>query len=352
MERPVDWGESNKEFVMRFVLTRFALAAATAAFLASCGGGGGGGGGSVPSIETGPQPVTITVANAKPVAADALDSVRNTSSTNGPAGLPMAASTPAMLTAAQLATAAPRTGSMPMGVMATHTLACPLGGTMTLSGNFATTTGTSPGDNFTIATASCAVDEGGVMAVMNGQMSITIVSGSMDTMPFHAVLQVTVSNLSVASAGTTTVTSGDMRLDWNAMTTMSQTMTSSGASLNLRETFGSTTRSSTMTNYTQAVSLNGNTVSSTLAATIQTNNAHFAGVGSVTYVVSTPAPVVWDAATDVVASGSVKVVGAANSQLTLNLAGAGNASIALDANGDGMAELTTPTTVAELESLR
>jgi hypothetical protein len=186
---------------------------------------------------------------------------------------------------------------------------------------------------------------------MNGQMSITIVSGSMDTMPFHIVLQVNLSNLSLVSASVTTVASGDARFDWNAMTTMSQTMMSTGTSMTTRETIGGTTRTKTMTNYAQGISLNGTIVSGTLSATVETGHPMF-GAGGGIYTVTTPAPVVWDAATGAVSAGSIQVVGAANSQLMMSFTGAGNATIALDANGDGTVELTTPTTVAELDSLR
>lgn len=344
---------------MRPILARFTLAAATAALLASCGGGGGGGGSPVPPIGGGPQAVAISDANAKPVSADALDSVRNTSTTSGPSGLPLGVSVdPApsagimqsMLGAAQLAAAAPRAPT-PMGVMMSQSVACPLGGSMMMSGNFATTTGTSPGDTFTINASGCTVSEGGVTAVMNGQMSLTIVSGSMDTMPFHVVLQMTMTNLSVTSGGVTTVANGDARMDWNAMSGMSQTMVSSGTTMTMRETSATGTRNSTMTNYTQGITLGGTMVSATLSASVQTDNPRFAA-GGATYVVSTPSPVVWDATTGVVSSGSIKVVGASNSQLMLDFTGGGNAMISLDANGDGIFEKTMPTTVAELEGLR
>lgn len=341
------------------VFSRLALAAATAALLASCGGGGGGSGGGASPIGGGAQPVPITESNAKPVSADALSSVRNTSAASGPATLPIGVqvdaartggTTLAMLAAARFAAGAAR-APLPVGIAMTETVQCPLGGSMTISGNFASTAAMMPGDSFTINAANCGVDESGVTAVMNGQMSITIVSGSMGTPPFRIVLQMTATNLSVTSGGATAVANGDARIDWSAASGSSQTLISSGTSMSTRETVGGTTRNSKMTNYTQGVTLLGTTVSATLAATVETDNPRFAA-GGATYVVGTPVPVKWDAATGVVSAGSIGVTGAAGSRLTLDFTGNGNATISLDANGDGTAEKTIATTVAELASLR
>src|SRR5437667_10819232 len=62
------------------------LALVSTLLLASCGRGGGGGGGAA-AVASGPQPVAINETNAKPVSARALDSVRDTSATQGATGV-------------------------------------------------------------------------------------------------------------------------------------------------------------------------------------------------------------------------------------------------------------------------
>jgi hypothetical protein len=331
-----------------------ALALVSTIVLASCGGGGGGG--ATATVPSGPQAVAITETNAKPVSADAVANVRNTSATSSATGVPTgvqvtgttsSGTLQAIVAAARLATNAAPGARVATGVVVSESHACPLGGTMTISGNVASASGSSAGDTLTISMASCQLSEGGVTEVLNGQLSMTFVSGTMTAVPFHVVLGITATNLSVQAGGTTVVANGDVRLDWNAISAASETLVASGTSLTSRETAAGVTRSRTMRNYAQAVTINGTTESSTLSATIETDSTRIAASGGI-YTITTPTAVVWDSLTGIVSSGAIKVVGANGSQLTLTFTGGGNATIQIDANGDGTFEKSISTTLTEL----
>jgi hypothetical protein len=332
------------------------LALVSTVVLASCGGGGGGGGtaGTPP-----PQAVVLTETNAKPVSADAVVNVRNTSATSAtvPLGVQVGTSASssgtlqAITAAARLAGQVAAGARLPTAVSVSETDSCPLGGSITINGNIANPSGDlSAGDSITIIMATCQVSDTSGTVVMNGRMSITIISGAIGAAPFHVVLGVTAQDFSVQAGGITEVANGDVRLDWNAISDTSESLVATGAALTSRETIAGVTRTSTLRNYTQAMTTNGTTMSSTLSATVETSSTRIAASGG-TYTITTPAAVVWDAVTDVVASGVIKVVGAANSQLQLTFTGGGNATIQLDANGDGTFEKSIDTTMAELNGL-
>jgi hypothetical protein len=336
-----------------------ALAIAFSALLASCGGGGGGGTATTPA-STGPQAVVITETNAKPVAANAMDSVRDTSATQGataPVGVQVDASaaSPGTLEAiaalARLAGSSAAAAKLPAGVLVSQTTSCPLGGTISISGSVASSAGLSAGDSISISSANCQLSEGGVTMVMNGQMTMKVASGSLAALPFHVVLDIAVSNLSVQSGGDTAVSTGDLHLDWTASTATSQTLVASGTAMTSRQTVSGVTRNTTLRNYTQTLTISGTTTSGALAATVETDSTRVGPSGG-TFTVSTPTPLVWDEQTKVISSGVVKVVGANGSQLTVTFTGGGNATIQLDANGDGTFEKSITTTLTELNGLR
>ena len=327
--------------------------------LAACGGGGGSPGTGSGGVGSGPQSVPITESNAKPVAANALDSTQNTSATSGasiPVGVQVdaASGVPEMQLMAEAARRAAQSFSaarLPAGIAISETDACSLGGTMTITGNVASPNGIGAGDTLSISMSNCSESIGGATFVMNGQMAFTVASGTIgDTLPFHVVLNVTLTNLSSQSAGVTSVASGDVRLDWTANSATSQTLTSTGTSLSSRRTVSGTTRTNTMLNYTQALTISGSTFSGTLAATIETDSTRL-GNSTVKYTVTTPTPVVWTATSRLATAGVIKVVGANNSQLVATISANGAVAIQVDANGDNTFETTVTTTTSELSGL-
>jgi hypothetical protein len=251
---------------------------------------------------------------------------------------------------ARVAAASTNSGAgLPTALAISETEACPLGGSMSISGNVASSSGLVTGDNITITASSCAVSSGGVTSTTNGRMTLAMASGSIVGIPFHAVVNVTATDLSVQTGGTTLVSSGDARLDWTASSATSQTLIATGSSITSRETVAGALRTNTLRNYSQTLTISGLTLSSTMAATVETDGTAFGG-GS--YTITTPTAVVWNASTGAVLSGVVKVVGAANSQLLATVGSGSTVTIQVDANGDGTFEKTLTSTQSELKSLR
>lgn len=334
-------------------------AAALIISLTACGGGGGGDNAPAPSMPS--SAIVITEANAKPVAASALEIAQSTSSTQGGANLVVgvelqsaAPQTPntllAMAQVARLAGNTARATALPVGVAISETQQCELGGTMTVTGNVAGDAGLFAGDNISIQANSCRIMVGGVPTTMNGMMSMRIVSGGIAGEAFQAVLAVTATDLSGTSGSTTMVASGTVQLDVTATSADAMSVTATGAEMSSRITMGATTRTTIIRNFAQAVVLNGSTVTSTFSASVETTSTALGANGG-SYIISTPSPLVWDSVTLATSAGSIKVVGAAGSQLLVNL-GAGNAVlIQVDANGDGTYEKNISSTRPELNIL-
>lgn len=326
--------------------------------LSACGGGGGGGSttGNTPPPT---QALSINETNAKPVSANAIDAAQNTSATKGaasPIGVQIgtaaggAPTLEAMAEAARFASQSFSASTLPRGVVVSENYPCALGGTLAISGNVASTAGLSTGDSFTLTMTNCSMSVGTSTAVMNGAMSMTVAGGSLSGIPFHVVLAITATNLSVTTGGVNVVSNGDTRLDWTANSSTSQTLVASGTSMSSRETVNGATHTTTMRNYSQTLVINGSTNSSTLSGTVETDSSRLA-TGTVSYTISTPTPVSWDTTTRQPTAGVIKVVGANNAQLLITINADSSVTIQLDANGDGVYEKTITSTTAELAGL-
>jgi len=336
-----------------------ALGLVATGLLVACGGGGGG---AAPVPAT-PQAVVITQDNAKPVAANALNSVQNTSATQSGAGIVTgvqvnAASTPVhsnLILIAQAARmsvelAAARAATLPVGIVINDTFACALGGSLTVSGGIASTNGLSAGDSLNVTYNACRMNSDGADATLNGGLSIAVVSGSLMSIPAQLVLATTANNLSVQSGGSTVVTSGDARMDIAVASSTSVVVIATGAAITSRLTTAAGTLTTTTRNYTQRVSVNGVTVSGSLSASVETDSTRIGPAGG-SYTITTPTAVVWNGGTGAVTAGVVKVVGAANSQLVATIDSNGGVALQVDANGDGAFEATSSATIAELKTL-
>lgn len=335
-----------------------ALGLVASGLLVACGGGGGG----APTPAT-PQAVVITQGNAKPVAANALNSVQNTSATQSGAGVVTGVQIDAPSTLVQsnlilvagaarmsVELAAARAATLPVGIVINDTFACALGGSLTLSGSIASTNGLAAGDNLNVTYNACRINADGADATLNGGLTISIVSGSLVSIPAQVVLATTANNLSVQSGGSTVVTSGDARMDIAVASSTSVVVVATGATMTSRNTTAAGAFTTTFRNYTQRVSVNGVTVSGTLSANVETDSTRIGAAGG-SYTITTPTAVVWNASTGAVTAGVVKVVGAANSQLVTTIGSNGAVTLQVDANGDGTFEATSSSTIAELKTL-
>ncbi|AMO23010.1 hypothetical protein UC35_09055 [Ramlibacter tataouinensis] len=306
--------------------------------------------------------VAITESSAKPVAANALDNVMKAAATRA-TGLPLGVQVDlaalggtgalqALTTAARLGAASIAGAQLPVGVAIDRTTACPAGGSLTVTGNVASTAAVVAGDTLTVTHHNCRINQAGVVLTFNGQVAIEIINGTLtDTLPFHVVMQSTVTNLSVQAGSSLAVSNGDARIDWSATSVSSQTLLATGQSLATRETIsGGATRNTVLRDYAQGLAISGTVATATLSGTIETNSPQL-GTTASTYMVSTPAAVVWDPLAGVVAAGTLRVVGARGAQFTLTFTVNNVAQILLDENGDGSADRTITTNLTELSGL-
>lgn len=341
--------------------TVVALSLASLGFLAACGGGGGGGGTGSTPINSAPPQVAITEANAKPVAANAMDSAQNLSAAqsgslvtgvevqaDGGAGYAFALSDAARVLGAR---AAARIPALATAATIDTTEPCTFGGTARLTGTVANPNVLSAGDTITVSATNCVENVGGVTSTMNGSMTIGIASGTIgSTLPLHVVMNLTLNNLTIASGGVTTAGTGDIRLDLTVNSSVSESMVASGTSLSNSVTSAGVTRTTTLKNYSQTVTLNGTTATSALSATVQSNSTRLGTTGG-SYTVTTTTPVVWNTATHAVTAGAIKVVGASGSQLIATVGASNTVTIQLDANGDNTYEKSITSSIAELGGL-
>ena len=348
---------------MTFSLSVRAVALISSMALVACGGGGGGGGGSTTTTTTAaPQAVVITETNAKPVAANALGAATGTSGTDSASlltgvevqgdGAVNPASLKAMAQTARFASSSlAGRGALATGVTSSDTVACPLGGSLTVSGTVSSSSGMIAGDNVTLSANSCTLDMGGgETATMNGSLSFTVISGSITGyVPMHVVFSMVATNFSITSGGTTVAVNGDLRMDLT-VTSTSETIIASGASLSNTLTEGGVTYTDSLKNYSQSFTYNGATVTGSLSATIESSSTALGSNGG-SYTITTPTPLVWNDSTGTLSSGVIKVVGANGSQLLMTVNSTTSVTIQVDANGDGTFESTVTSTQAELRNL-
>lgn len=308
---------------MKWKFDRRAWGFAAGLLLAGCGGGGGG---EATSGST-PQAVPITESSAPSVAAHALAVVQNTSSTDG-TGFLLGVEGPstagpnrfmAMARIASLAAAAPKgVASAPTGAAINETVACDLGGSLNVSGNWSSAVGLLAGDNLSLSANNCRTSVDGFVPTMNGRLTLQVVSGSLAAYPFHVVMTMAATDFSVQSEALAVVSTGDVRLDWTGSSATVHTLVATGAALTSRTTTAPGTRTDTLKDYSQSITVSGSTVSASLSATVQSDSARLGSMGAI-YTISTLFPLTWNANTQVATVGWVSVIGASNSRLMITV---------------------------------
>jgi len=206
-----------------------------AVLLSACGGGGGGGGG----IGVALQPLAIDATNAMQVTAAVMDAsalVVDVGAPGGPitgvavegnsAQVDLAQVIRAQLDLFSLVRDQAALGQV-TGVSITDTFNCDVNGTVEISAvvadpQFTTLT---PGDTLSMVFTNCDDGDG---LVLNGTMAFEVVSstGTIDSdpasdnlfiPPYNFTFDITLTNLSVTEAGSTSTTNGD--LTWTETTT-------------------------------------------------------------------------------------------------------------------------------------
>ena len=347
---------------MRFGLG--ATAVVCALFITACGGGGGGGASTPAPVVATAQAVVITETNAKPVAANALDSAQSTSSTtgtnlltgvqveSGSQAAPSAINAMAQTALFAATSAVSGGGALPAGVTTTQTENCPLGGSLSVTASLANSnSGLFAGDSISITATGCKLTVDGVTTTMSGALAMSIVSGSVTSLagPFHVVMAMTATNLSVVTAASSVVVSGDARIDWTLGST-SETMVVTGSAMTSSVTQSGVTRTSSLKNFSQSLSITGQVATGSMSATVETSSTKIGANGGI-YTLSTPTALVWNTTTKVLSAGAVKVVGASGSALLITVGANSTVTIQVDANGDGTYEKTLTSTSSELNGL-
>lgn len=328
--------------------------------LAGCGGGGGGAGGTTTSSTPAPTPaVVITQSNAPTVAAYGLDAAQDNSSTSTAglvAGVEVDAST--FAGPRTLASVAQHMGQraaglqLATGVQVDQTAACSNGGTMHVSGSVSGSGGLAAGDTMTIAASNCTEVVDGVLTTMNGSLRMDITAGFMPDSgvpPYHVVMRVTATALSIQVGSNIAGTDGDMTLDLTVSSPTAEVLLVTGNSLTSSATMSGVTRSRTLSSYSQKVAVNGSAITSSMSGSVVTTSTRLGATGG-SFTVSTPQDLGWTTTSNAPVAGQVKVVGAANSAVLVTFSASG-ATIQVDANGDGTYESSSTATVAQLRAM-
>ena len=341
---------------------RAGLLCVPALALVACGGGGGGGAAGIPtntgggSGSTAVGAVVITTGNAQAVAAEALAASTNTdAATVGSAFVTgvqvngVSGPNP-MLLAKAARSLASKPGSGPLATGVATTQACTVTGSITADVTTSNSTVLTAGDSFRFTANNCTerIDSTTTM-VMNGSMSITIVSGTYDpeatAYPKSITMRIVSSNFSIRSGSQSETFNGDltMSLTENSATSASITLSSSS----LSSTIGAHTV--TWTNYSVQATESSSGSTLVVSGTVQTNNTRLAST-AVTYTITTITPLAMSPAGSVTA-GAIKVAGS-GSALLLTVTSTDTFSLQVDTNGDGTYDSTSTVTRSQLESQR
>jgi hypothetical protein len=349
------------------------LLSAPLVLLTACGGGGGGGDqaaapGTPAPVTNTPTPaptsatLVITSTNAKPVAADALDNATNLDAAESGSGFvtgvqvdaPQAGNLALQLAAIArtLAAKVPARSVLAVGVAVSETAPCSGGGTLSINGSVASENGVTAGDAITLGANGCKEFVDGVATELNGQMKLTIVSGSLNgnglTFPTHIVMRLDATNFSVAVPGQTTRTNGDMTMDMTLQSSTSESLVVSGTSLATTVFRDSGSRSFALQDYRQSVAIDNGAVTASVDAQISSTNPRL-GTGTQVYTVATTTALTANS-TGTFTGGVLKVTGS-SSALLLTVTAPGTFQVQVDANGDGTYETSTTATHAELRAL-
>ena len=326
--------------------------------LAACGGGGGGDSGAAGGSSSTPTlaAVVITTANAKTVGGNGLDIAQNTASAQTGASLVTGvtlSTTSAALPSYEHAAVAIARLARPMsatvaGVTFNETVSCSHGGTLSISGNVASSSGLFAGDSISFSASSCREYVDGILTTMSGGMSMSVASGSFTgATPYSVTLATTATNFSVTAGGVTSTANGDMQMAISGSAT-SETITTTGSAF----TTTVNGRSVALRNYSRTVTIDilAGTVTASVSASVESSSTSL-GAGGGKYTISTLTPLVRAVSSGNITAGSVRIVGASNSALLLTVTGTNAFSLAIDANGDGTYETTQTATAAELRAL-
>lgn len=301
-----------------------ALPGVLAMLLAACGGGGGGG--ADPSAEA--SALVITSDNVQAVTADALQ----------------ASGTAAGSSITAMVLAVPQDEMVRMGtVTIDETRLCYYGGRFYVRGSVASTEAVTVGDKVTVTAESCRMSS---FYAVNGGLGFTVLEGGVTSnpaYPYAVTVQVDALNLSLDESGYVHTLAGDTRVAASVTSASSRAIEMTGTSLR----YSVPSYSYTLKNYRQTIKNdNGATLAATTATVVTANTM----LGTnVSYGITTPTELVFDAAGNLVA-GTMKVVSGA-ATLLARVRSVNMVSVQVDTDGDGDYDQSQTYTVDQLRAM-
>jgi hypothetical protein len=314
-----------------------AILFAISTLLVACGGGGGGDAPAAAPVAAGKTQVTLSSANYVAVAQESMSSSSYLADAGSLAsgaevsnadvlvrfGQAQASKLPAWLAATQ---------ALATGVVTTTTEACAGGGSLTvvdndLNGNNLP----DAGDSVSLTATNC-VFEG---STLNGGLSLVVnaFTGNANAPPFSATFTLTFANLTARSATASSTGNGTIALSLNATTTSNQTFSLKATQFATTSTYGGTTYSRTLENYSVAVDETATSSKTTSAGTLTST-----AFESKTVTIATPVPFVRVFPQTRPSSGQATATGANGGVVRVTALSNTQVRIELDADANGTFE--------------
>ena len=321
-------------------MKRTSLVLVFALTIAACGGSGGGGGAAAPNPSAA---LKIDSSNAMPVTRAAYSAASQSVGIGelfGSSGL--VASDPGSVpkAAVDMATQAARSlKSIPVGP---ETQACAVSGTVTISGNIASPTTLTAGDNFAVDSDSC---DDGTGQIVDGllEFSVDAFSGDVVAGLYDMRITLTLTDFQITTPEDVITSGGGASVSLNTLSAPSVSASVNGTRLTTNTNSSSETMSNFASTQTLDAGISPSPFTMTASGTLDTTRLS----GSISY----STPVTFEGFdTDYPESGEMLVTGDSSSARLI--AGDNDqVTIEIDTDGNGTVDETIVTTWQELETL-
>jgi hypothetical protein len=228
------------------------------------------------------------------------------------------------------------------GVVESQTEPCSSGGTITATVTDADNNNQlNAGDSFSITANNCKTS---TTASMNGGITIAVVAlaGDLNSNTYNATLKLTYNNLSAVTSTSTVAGNGDMTLaaSANGLYVRSQSVTSK--SFTATATYGSTSYSRSLTNYSATLDMTPNSPASTFKTTSKVaGTIASTALSNKSVTIATTTPFVRLSTNAFPSSGQATLTGANAAKVRLTAKDATTVLLELDANADGVYETSS-----------
>jgi hypothetical protein len=314
-----------------------AILFAVSTLLVACGGGGGGDAPAASPAAAGKTQVTLSSANYVAVAQESMSSSSYLADAGSLATGAEVSNADVLVRFGQAqANKLPDwfagTQALATGVATTTTEACAGGGSLTVMDNDLNGNGLpDAGDSVSLTATNC-VFEG---STLNGGLGLAVnaFSGNVNTPPFSAAFTLTFADLTARSATASSTGNGTMALSLNATTASNQNFALKATQFATTSTYGGTTYSRTLENYTVLVDQTAASSRTTATGTLSSS-----AFESKTVTIATPVPFVRVFPQTRPSSGQATATGANGGVLRVTAISNTLVKIELDADANGTFE--------------